>query len=205
MLASMSDMLRLKHERMEPAIEIMDSLQNMFGKQSEQSRREATRKYMNAKMSKGTLVRDHVLNMANYINEAELHGAIVDERTQVSIILDSLTPDFLQFTSNYVMNKLDYNVTQLLNELQTFEAISKTRTQKAEANVAETKASSSLTIRRRGRTIRVPLQEDQRRSRLLPKQAIRRRAPKKRNPKESVSILESMGIGRETVTSISPN
>ena len=41
------------------------------------------------------------------------------------------------------MNKLDYNVTQLLNGLQTFEAISKTRTQKAEANVAETKASSS--------------------------------------------------------------
>ena len=143
MLASMSDMLRLKHERMETAIEIMDSLQNMFRKQSEQSRHEATRKYMNTKISKGTPVRDHVLNMANYINEAELQGAIIDERTQVSIILDSLTPDFLQFTSNYVMNKLDYNVTQLLNELQTFEAISKTITKKAEANVAETKASSS--------------------------------------------------------------
>ena len=94
-------------------------------------------------VTKGTPVRDHVLNMANYINEEELHGAIIDERTQVSIILDSLTPDFLQFTSNYVMNKLDYNVTQLLNELQTFEAISTTRTQKAEANVAKTKALSS--------------------------------------------------------------
>ena len=35
MLASMSDVLRLKHERMETAIEIMDSFQNMFGKQSE--------------------------------------------------------------------------------------------------------------------------------------------------------------------------
>ena len=41
----------------------------MFGKQSEQLRHEATRKYMNAKMSKGTPVRDHVLNMTNYINE----------------------------------------------------------------------------------------------------------------------------------------
>ena len=48
MLASMSEVLRLKHERMETAIEIMDSLQNMFGKQSGQSRHEATRKYMNA-------------------------------------------------------------------------------------------------------------------------------------------------------------
>ena len=95
MLASKSDVLRLKHERMETAIEIMDSLQNMFGKQSEQPRHEATRKYMNMKMSKGTPVRDHVLNMANYINEAKLHGAIIDECTQVSIILDSLTPGFL--------------------------------------------------------------------------------------------------------------
>ena len=37
LLANMSDVLRLKHERMETAIEIMDSLQNMFGKQSGQS------------------------------------------------------------------------------------------------------------------------------------------------------------------------
>ena len=66
---------------------------------------------MNAKMSKGTPVCDHVLNMANYINEAKQHGAIINERTQVSIILDLVTPDFLQFTSNYVMNKMDYNVT----------------------------------------------------------------------------------------------
>ena len=42
MLANMSDVLRLKHERMETAIEIMDFLQNMFGKQFEQSRHEAT-------------------------------------------------------------------------------------------------------------------------------------------------------------------
>ena len=98
---------------------------------------------MNAKMSKGTPILDYVLNMANNINEEELHGDIIDERTKVSIILDSLTPDFFQFTGNYVMNKLDYNVTPLLNELQTFEAISKTRTKKAEENVAETKASSS--------------------------------------------------------------
>ena len=32
MLASMSDVLRIKHERMETVIEIMDSLQNMFEK-----------------------------------------------------------------------------------------------------------------------------------------------------------------------------
>ena len=41
------------------------------------------------------------------------------------------------------MNKLQYNMTQLLNELQTFEAISKTRPKEGEANVTEHRPSSS--------------------------------------------------------------
>ena len=98
---------------------------------------------MNAKMKKGVSVREHVLNMINLMHEAEIHGATIDERTQVSIILGSLTPTFLLFTTNYVMNKLQYNMTQLLNELQTFKAISKTRPKEGEANVAKYKPSSS--------------------------------------------------------------
>ena len=77
------------------------------------------------------------------MHEAEIHGATIDESTQVSIILKSLTPAFSQFTTNYVMNKLQYNMTQLLNELQTFEAISKTRPKEGEANVDEHNPSSS--------------------------------------------------------------
>ena len=69
-------------------------------------RHEATRSYMNAKMKKGVSVREHVLNMINLMHEAEIHGATIDESTQVSIILESLTPAFSQFTTNYVMNKL---------------------------------------------------------------------------------------------------
>ena len=183
MLASMSNMLRLKHERMETAIEIMDSLQNIFGKQSEQSRHEATRKYMNTKMSKGTPVRDHVLNKSNYINEVELYGAIIDERTQVSIILDSLTPNFLQFTRNYVMNKLDYNVTQLLNELQTFEAISKTRTQQAEANVAETKASSSYNNKKKRKNNKGASTGRPKNKQAAPKASDKKKGSKEKKPK----------------------
>ena len=50
MLVSMNDVLRTKHEPIETAFEIMDSLQAMFGQQSDQSRHEATRTYMNIKM-----------------------------------------------------------------------------------------------------------------------------------------------------------
>ena len=143
MFASMNDVFRKKHEDIETAYEIWESLQAMFGQQSDQCRHEATHSYMNAKMMKGVSVKEHVLNMINLMHEAEIHRATIDERTQVSIILESLTPAFSQFTTNYVMNKLQHNMTQLLNELQTFEAISKTRPKEGEVNVAEHEPSSS--------------------------------------------------------------
>ena len=98
---------------------------------------EATRKHMNTKISLGTYVRDHVMMMTNYFTEAELHCTTIDEVTQVGIILNSLLPDFFQFTSNYIMNKLNYRLTQLLNELQTFESISGIAKKKGATNVAE--------------------------------------------------------------------
>ena len=116
MLACMNDILRTKHENMETAYEIWESLNSMFGRQSDQSRHEATKAYLTTKMKKGSSVREHVLNMINLIHEAEIHGATVDEKTQVSVILESLTPAFLPFTTNYIINKLEYNLTQLLNE-----------------------------------------------------------------------------------------
>ena len=44
----------------------------------------------------------------------------IDEETQVSLILNSLSPAFLPFTTNYVLNKLNYGMTQLMNKLQIF-------------------------------------------------------------------------------------
>ena len=113
----------------------------MFGRQSEHTRHEATRKYPNARMQSGTHVRDHITRMTNYFTEAELHGATLDEPTQVSIIPNSLPNEFLSFTSDYIMNKLTYEMTQLLNELQTFESICGTAKKKQEANVTSSSTS----------------------------------------------------------------
>ena len=57
------------------------------------------------------------------------------------MILETLSPDFLQFKCNYTMNRLRYNLTELLNELQTFESISKE--DKPQANVAEANVAQS--------------------------------------------------------------
>ena len=108
MLASMSDTLRSKMERMDTVVEILEALHEIFDKQSEQARIELTRKYTSAKMKTGTSVRDHVMMMTNYFTDAEFRGAQIDEVTQVGIILNSLSHDFIQLTSNYIMNKLNY-------------------------------------------------------------------------------------------------
>ena len=74
--------------------------------------------------------------MTNYFIETELYGATIYEPTQVSIMMNSLASELLSFTSNYTMNKLNYGMTQLLNELQTFESICGTTKKKQEANFA---------------------------------------------------------------------
>ena len=190
MLASMNDVLRKKHEDMETTYEIWESLQAIFGQQSDQCRHEATRSYMNSKMKKGVSVREHVLNLINLMHEVEIHGATIDERTQVSIILESLTPAFSQLTTNYVMNKLQYNMTQLLNELQTFEAISKTRPKEGEANVAEHKSSSSSSSKNKKR------KNTQGGSRAQPKKGTKGKG-KKNNPKDKKSKGKCFHCGVE--------
>ncbi|XP_062100763.1 uncharacterized protein LOC133806683 [Humulus lupulus] len=114
MLASMSDTLRTKLEDVETAYEIMEQLQEMFGHKTGQSRFEATKKYANARMVPGMHIRDHFIKMMNYFQEAELHGATIDKETQVGLIL---APNFLPFTTNYLLNILKYGMTQLMNEL----------------------------------------------------------------------------------------
>ena len=89
MLASMSDVLRAKFENEESTVEILDSLQEMFGQKNEQACTEITEKYTTMRMKTRTPVRDYVMMMTNYFIEAKLHGAEIDQVTQVGIILNS--------------------------------------------------------------------------------------------------------------------
>ncbi|XP_060673282.1 uncharacterized protein LOC132803779 [Ziziphus jujuba] len=135
----MSDMLRTKQEKMETAYEIMESLQNMFEQLSKQQCHEVVKALMNAKIKSGTPVQKHVIKMVNYINEAKVNKTMIEEATQVGMIVETLFPNFLLFKSNYFMNKLKYNMTELLDKLQNFESISKEK--HAEVNVAQAQSS----------------------------------------------------------------
>ena len=70
MLAAMSNVLRIKCEKIETAYEIMESLQAIFGQPFDQSRHHGFKTAMNTKMKGGTSVREH---------QAEIHGTVIDE------------------------------------------------------------------------------------------------------------------------------
>ena len=140
-------MLKAKHEKMQTAKDIWDSLQSIFGQPSKKSWHDAVKVVINARMKNGTSVREHVLKIIAHLNEAEIHGAQINEKTQVGMILETLASSFLPFTSNYFMKKLTINMTQLLNELQIFESINIGK--QGEANIADREFSSSKNKKRK--------------------------------------------------------
>ncbi|TYK06494.1 gag/pol protein [Cucumis melo var. makuwa] len=138
-LASMSDVLAKKHESLTIAKKIMDSLKEMFG-QPEWSLRHEAIKYIYTKcMKEGTSVREQVLDMMMHFNIAKVNGGAIDEANQVNFILESLSKSFIPFQTNASLNKIEFNLTILLNELQRFQNLTKGKGKEVEANVATTK------------------------------------------------------------------
>uniref|UniRef100_A0A803NI11 Gag/pol protein n=1 Tax=Cannabis sativa TaxID=3483 RepID=A0A803NI11_CANSA len=72
----------------------------------------------------------------------QTHGAIIDDKTQVSMILESLSPYFKAFTTNYVINKLEFNMTQILNKLTALENLNNDMSKEGESNIVEAKSNS---------------------------------------------------------------
>ncbi|KAA0048408.1 gag/pol protein [Cucumis melo var. makuwa] len=119
--------------------EIMDYLKGKFG-QPEWSLRHETIKYIYTKrMKEGTSVKEHVLDMMMHFNIAEVNGSAMDVANQVSFILESLPKSFIPFQTNASLNKIKFNLTILLNELQRFQNLTKGKGKEVEANVATTK------------------------------------------------------------------
>ena len=74
MLADMSNVLTIKCEKIETTYEIIESLHAMFGQPSDQSRHDAFRAAMNAKMKAKTSMREHLLKVINWLNEDKIHA-----------------------------------------------------------------------------------------------------------------------------------
>ncbi|XP_024035561.1 uncharacterized protein LOC112096367 [Citrus clementina] len=84
-LASISVELHKKHWSMETATEIMASLHKMFGQNTHFTREAALKRITDTKMEEGTKVHDHVLKMMDYLNEVEIHGLQINDKSKINM------------------------------------------------------------------------------------------------------------------------
>ncbi|KAA0052889.1 gag/pol protein [Cucumis melo var. makuwa] len=121
----------------------MDSLRAMFG-QPEWSLRHEIIKYIYTKrMKEGTSIRERVLDMMMHFNIPEVNGGAINEANQVSFILESLPKSFIPCQTNVSLNKIEFNLITLINELQRFQTLTMGKGKQVEANVATTKRTFS--------------------------------------------------------------
>ncbi|KAH9769114.1 hypothetical protein KPL71_011873 [Citrus sinensis] len=99
-LALISVELHKKHWSMETATEIMASLHQMFGQNTHFAREAALKRITDTKMEEGTKVRDHVLKMMDYLNEVEIHGVQINDKSKINIVIESLPDTFKEFKRN---------------------------------------------------------------------------------------------------------
>ena len=114
---------------MDTAYDMMMSLSEMFADKSRPARQAAIRTIMNTRMAEGIPVREHMLNMMDCFNVAEILGVEIDAESQTNMILETLLDSFNQFKLNFNMSKLDMTLSELMKELQAAEAIMKPKAQ----------------------------------------------------------------------------
>ncbi|KAH9666169.1 hypothetical protein KPL70_020543 [Citrus sinensis] len=102
-LASISVELHKKHRSMETATEIMACLHQMFGQNTHFAREAALKHITDTKMEEGTKVRDHVLKMMDYLNEVEIHGVQINDKSKINMVIESLPDTFKEFKKNSII------------------------------------------------------------------------------------------------------
>ena len=75
----------------------MHNDEDIFGGQSVLVRQAAVRNLMNCKHKSGTPIKDHMLNVIGYLAEAQSHGPEIDVDTQMEMIFESLSKEFVPF------------------------------------------------------------------------------------------------------------
>ena len=72
---------------------------------------------MNCRIRLGTLVKTHILEVISLFNDMEIIRVEIGGETQVDMVLETLSDSFATFKLNYSINKIYYNLIELMKEL----------------------------------------------------------------------------------------
>ncbi|KAL5540910.1 hypothetical protein UlMin_044886 [Ulmus minor] len=139
-MASMNSVLQKQHEGYLNARDIMHNVEDMFGGQSMLVRQADVRNLMNYKHKPGTPIKDHMLTVIGYFAETQSHGSEIDADTQMDMIFESLSKQFIPFRTIFNLSRKNMSLTELMKQLQAFESMIKSKC--IEANLTEAGNSS---------------------------------------------------------------
>ena len=81
--------------------DILFILQEIFDDKGKSTRKVALKTIMNIRMTKGTLIKNHMVYMIRLFNEIKILVAKIDRKTKVNLILETLSNSFENFEFNY--------------------------------------------------------------------------------------------------------
>ncbi|KAL5563502.1 hypothetical protein UlMin_033249 [Ulmus minor] len=118
MMASMNSVLQKQHEGYLNARDIMHNVEDVFGGQSVLVRQAVVRNLMNCKHKPGTPIKDHMLTVIRYLAEAQSHGYEIDANTQMEMIFESLSKEFIPFRTIFNLSGKNMSLTELMNNFK---------------------------------------------------------------------------------------
>ncbi|KAL5552099.1 hypothetical protein UlMin_002275 [Ulmus minor] len=136
----MNSVLQKQHEGYCNARDIMKNVEDMFGGQSVSVCQAAVCNLMNCKHKPGTSIKDYMLTMIGYLAEAQSHGSKIDADTQMKMVFESLSKEFIPFRTIFNLSGKNMSLTELMKQLQSFESMIKSKG--IEANLTEAGNSS---------------------------------------------------------------
>ena len=95
---------------------------------------------MNCKHKPGIPIKDHMLTVIGYLAEAQSHGSEIDADTQIEMIFESLSKEFIPFRMIFNLSGKNMSLTELMKQIQAFESMIKSKG--IEANLTEAGNSS---------------------------------------------------------------
>ncbi|KAL5578513.1 hypothetical protein UlMin_020212 [Ulmus minor] len=116
-MASMNSVLQEQHEGYLNARDIMHNVEDMFGGQSVLVRQAAVRNLMNCKHKPGIPIKDHILTVIGCLAKSQSHGSEIDANTQIEMIFESLSKEFILFRMIFSLSGKNMSLTELMKQL----------------------------------------------------------------------------------------
>ncbi|XP_016747426.1 uncharacterized protein [Gossypium hirsutum] len=141
----MSSVSQKQHENFFPVKEIIKNLEELLKSQVTLARQSTITNLMKSQQKIDTPVKGHMLKLVGSFVEVQDNEAELGMNTQIEIVFKSLTNEFVGFRAAYNLRKKMLTLTQLMNELQSYELMlngGKLVQEKPETNLAVSPSSS---------------------------------------------------------------